>query len=377
MRRVRQHVKAKEHEFFAIVQPGFEGTALKELTDAHIGKDYSAIEGGISFIDNITACYRCCLTTRSISRLLMRVKNFRAENFRLFRKKMAAIPWELFIAGGGVTFSIKSIKSRLYHTARLEQEAFEAVAERMASYGLSVSANTSLSSQSIFIRLDHDMCTVSLNASGEPLYKRGEKKFIAGAPLRETLAATILLEAKIKNYDVLIDPMCGSGTFSIEAAGIAACRPAGVKRSFNFESWPVFSEAAYNHLKKEVLAEAANNAKDLLILPLDIDRQAVLTAEKNFEAAGDGLRISAPEKKDFLKDEIPLPSGKRCLIVLNPPYGERLSTGENIRALYGKIGKRLREKYSACGCAIIVPGQDAERALGLRYDRKIAFMCNS
>lgn len=373
-RRVRQHIKAKEHEFFAIVQPGFEHVALNELIERQIGKNHKITEGGIGFTADLLSCYRCCLITRSPSRLLMRLRSFRAENFHRFHKHIQAIPWELYIADGShIAFAITARKSRLYHTKRLEQESFDAVAKRMASYGYLVSG-AAAKSQTIFIRFERDICTVSLDASGGLLYRRGEKKFTTDAPLRETLAAMILLEAKLTDYDVLVDPMCGSGTFSIEAAGIADCSPPGFKRDFNFEHWPAFSEAAFNHLKKEITSTSALKAKDLIILASDIDSRAVNAAEKNFSAAGSGIKISAPLKKDFLTDSIVLPPDKKCLLVLNPPYGGRLNAADDIRTLYKKIGNRIKEAYSACGYAIIAPGLEAEKALGLYYDRKIAFM---
>ena len=374
-RRVKQHVKAKEHEFFAIVQPGFEQIALQELLGAQIGHDHKVIEGGISFMAGLTDCYKCCLMMRSLSRLLMRLKSFRAENFQRFHKSMAAIPWELFVCDGmNINFSIKARKSRLYHTDRLKQEAVDAVSERLNSFGLSVSTDDAVQQQSIYIRFDHDICTVSLDTVGGFLYKRGEKTNVTDAPLRETLAAMILFEAKVKEYDILFDPMCGSGTFSIEAAGISAGALPGLGRSFIFERWPAYSEAAFKHLQESLVTETVLKSKSLEVLACDLDSRAIHATSDNFKTAVSGVQISAPLKKDFLKDEIELPKKKKCLIVLNPPYGTRLKAKGDIHSLYAKIGKRLATTYNECGYAIIVPGPEVEKSFGLHYDRKIIFI---
>lgn len=371
-RRIKRHVKARRHEFFAVIQPGFEATALKELMHWNIGTEHRIATGGISFTSGLTDCYACCLACRTIGRLLMRIGKFRAEQFGRFRKAMAAIPWELYIADKQtISFSVSTEKSRLYHTGRLEQEAAEAIGERMSKYGLSVSVcPKSITGETVFCRLSRDICTVSVDASGEKLYRRGQKRLVTKAPIRETTAALILTEANIRQYNLLVDPMCGSGTFALEATGIASGALPGFDRRFCFMSWPVFKAAGYEYLKKQLFKKAAYEQYSLEIIASDIDHRAVSAASENLRGIGFSPNVM---RLDFLKEQIKIPQEKRSLIVLNPPYGNRMKT-KTIFGLYAAIGKRLKEAYPESGWAVIAPGIEAERALAIPYDRKIPFM---
>jgi putative N6-adenine-specific DNA methylase len=224
----------------------------------------------------------------------------------------------------------------------------------------------------VFVRLEKDICTVSLDSSGELLYRRGKKRLVTEAPLRETLAALILREASLRNYDLLLDPMCGSGTFSLEAAtlsrGIAPC----MDRSFSFMKWPVFSEGAWRHMKNDIEAEREKTSWPLSILASDNNAGAIRVAEDNIKTAGLSEIIPC-QRRDFFTDIIDIPEGKKCLIVMNPPYGGRLKINDTA-ALYRSVGNTIRRHYRRCGYAIIAPGLEAEKALGLSHDRKITFM---
>jgi putative N6-adenine-specific DNA methylase len=373
-RRIKQHIKAREHGFFAIVQPGFESTALGELRELGIGSGHEITEGGISFTGRMTDCQRCNIMSHTVSRLLMRLDTFRAENFHRFHERMAKIPWELHISDGQkIRFALSARKSRLYHTGRLEEECAGAVSRRLAEYGLSaLLGEKSPDEQMVFVRLEKDICTVSLDSSGELLYRRGKKRFVTEAPLRETLASLILREASLRDYDMLMDPMCGSGTFSLEAAALSRGMAPGIDRDFSFMKWPVFSEAAWRYTKNDIAAELKNTSWPLSLLASDNNAGALRVAGENIAAAGFADIISC-ERRDFFADIIEIPEGKRCLIVMNPPYGGRLKIADTA-SLYRRIGDTIRRYYGRCGYAVIVPGLDAEKAMGLSHDRKITFM---
>ncbi len=368
-RRIRQHVRAVEHYFFAVVQPGFEGTCLKELQDMSAGHSHVAAEGGISFKGTVQDCYKCCLLSRTASRVLMRLFRFRADNFKLFHREILSFPWELYLAGMPASFSITASKSRLYHTGRLQQEAEDAVRRRLSEAG--IDAEDTGNHQTVFVRMEHDTCHLSLDASGGLLYKRGQKRLITRAPLRETTAACILLEAGIEDADVLADPMCGSGTFSLEAAGISSGQMPGENRFFSFMEWPVFSRASFDFLKRKLRDEGKQNGRKLAVLASDIDPEAADAAGKNFVCSGTDLCTAVPEVRDFFSEKPEIPEGK-SLVVMNPPYGSRLKQ-DDIFLFYRKIGEKLRSDWSDSGWAVIVPGHMEEEALNIPWDKKIPF----
>jgi len=374
-RRVKQHIIAHEHRFFAIVQPGFEDTAARELKEIDACKTADRIEGGIEFQSRLEGCYRANICSRTITRVLMRVGEFKADRFDILNKKMGAIPWELYISPQTpVSFSVKSGKSRLYHRGRIEDEAADAIGKRLEQHGIRVSFPENADhgeAQKIFIRLEENKCQISLDTTGDLLYKRGEKTYITQAPIRETLASLILKEAGLKDYDMLLDPMCGSGTFSIEASGIFNNTFPGMDRDFIFMKWPAFREKAYNHLKKK-LSDRCDTVHGKKIIASDIDSHSVFTAEKNMESASLKNNITV-NQTDFFNHIIEVPHDKKCLIVLNPPYGTRLDR-DSTEKIYRSIGLTIKRHYSSCGYAIITPGLEYEKILSLPYDRKILFM---
>jgi len=360
-RRVRQHVNGKEHEFFAIVPPGFESTAKEELAEIGIERFGDTVAGGVEFTSRLDGGYRVNLASRTISRLLMRLTEFRADGFDRMAKKALAFPWELHLEGGArVAFRVESARSRLYHEGRIEEEFRKAIPMRLADYGRQVEFADG--GQTVFVRMDENRCRVSLDTSGGLLYRRGRKPFASEASLRETLAALILREAGWpRDYDVLVDPMCGAGTFTLEAMEMAAGRLPNAEREFAFLAWPAFRPAAFAHLKKELAATATADARR--ILTSDVDPAAVATARKN-------LGDHPVAVRDFL-DSAPPTDEARRLYVLNPPWGRRLR-GADPRKLYRRIGEVIRSDPRA-GYAIIVPELDLEKVLSLRHDRKILF----
>ena len=381
-RRIKQHVNAQEHLFYAIVQPGFEQTARRELESIGISDIENIITGGIEFTGKLDDCYRANLCAHTISRLLMRLCSFRATRFDTFRKRIRAFPWELYLSmTSPVSFSINSHRSRLYHTGRLESESAAGIGERFEHLGMHVRMYQGdekfRNAQVIFVRFDGDRCQISLDTSGEILYRRGYaadyQKLIAEAPLRETIAAAILLEANLHQYDILIDPMCGSGTFCIEAGALFSKRPPGIVRDFAFQHWPAFRERAFSHLKKGLAGTPAvpSASIDRKLICSDRDQRAVSLATENIKRAGLGMNIEI-QKRDFLKERISLPDDKKTLIVMNPPYGTRLSQPD-LKRHYRKIGNTIRASYQNCGYAIIVPGIELEKVLSLPYERKISF----
>ncbi len=376
-RRIRQHVAGKPHRFFAVVQPGFEETARRELESLGIERFTETTRGGLEFEAKLTDCYRINLCSRTLTRVVMRLASFSVTRFSALRQRIGHIPWELYLAPAApVSFNTTCHNSRLYHTGRIDDECFRGIRDRLADFGMEPvvsDLNDRNRCQTIFIRFADDVCHVSLDASGEPLYRRGYKQLVADAPLRETLASLIAMEARASDYDMIIDPMTGSGTFAIEAAMMRAGIAPGARRNFIFETWPAFRAPAFAHMKKSLEEKHAAGFEDKCrILCADIDETALSIARKNSAAAGvEGLITF--EKRDFFCDIYAIPEGKRALILLNPPYGKRIGSAVSALDGYRLIGDTIRRNYRGCGYAIIVPGAAAEEGLAIPFEKKIPF----
>lgn len=371
-RRIKQHIYAKPHRFFAVFHPGFESAARAEIESIVPVLDPAVCDGGLEFSAEMEDLWRISLSTRCTTRILLRLSVFRVLFWDELRAKAAAVPWEIYInPDRGMSFSVTCHHSKLYHTGRIEQELIAAVSERFLSQGYrgTIAANAE-SPVKIFVRFQDDICALSLDTSGEPLYRRGYKTDINEAPLRETLAASILLEAGVNEYDMLLDPMCGSGTIPIEGAMHAAGLLPGMNRGFAFETFPCFPDKRYAFIKKELENKALG--RSLQVFASDIDEKSLSACRANAERAGVTEKIDISQKDFFSSKKADYPAG-RLLIAMNPPYGERLGPRSDIGAFFSSLGGRIRSSFPGCGFAVIVPGEEAERAFGLRWDRKIVF----
>jgi len=379
-RRVKDHVLGSSHDFFAVVHPGFEATAQAELRELGISSPRIAGSGGVAFSGRLEDAWRVNLGAGTVSRLLMRLGEFKATGFGEFRAKLAAVPWELHLAEAArVAFSTQSGRSRLWHEGKLDEEAARAVAERLAAYGRRAqfsarNAGDAADGQTIYLRVEENRCQVSLDTSGLLLYRRGRGKFVEQAPLRETLACSVLHAAAIENYRVLIDPFCGSGTFALEAGAIFSGRPVNLDRDFAFQGWPAFKPARFQHLKAETEKEFRERMPrgNRKIYSSDIDAKAADTAKRNLELAGLAA-ITEVDQADFFHLHAPACDPASVLLVMNPPYGVRQEQDNDTAALYRRIGEKVRRDYAGCGFAIIVPGLELEKALGLPHEKKILF----
>ena len=263
-RRVRQHVTGKRQRFFAVVLPGFEETVRAELEELGVEEFLEPVEGGVGFVSKLDGAWRVNIASRTVTRVLMRIAAFPATHPDALQERAADIPWELHLGSGTrVTFEITSRKSRLRHAGRIEQELRRGMAGRLAGFGVRVAFEEEPPAtgeqgplQQVFVRFARDRCRVSLDTSGGLLYRRGRKAHGTRASLRETTAAAILREAGWPDFDVLVDPMCGSGTFCLEAHEMATGRLPNTGREFAFLGWPAFRPAAYRHLEKKLLEAA-------------------------------------------------------------------------------------------------------------------------
>jgi putative N6-adenine-specific DNA methylase len=354
-KRVRRHVTGRFREYFAITIPGLEAYCRQELFGLGVDPGSMSVgPGGVTFGGRFVDCQRANLHLRTATRILMRIDTFRATNVRRLEKKSGEVPWELFLPAGILPeIKVRSRRSRLYHTDVIIQALQQGIARRLGGLpGSTCPGNP----QTLFVRVVDDRYTLSLDSSGEPLYKRGLKQGPARAPLRETQAAAILMAAGYDPGRPLVDPLCGSGTFSLEAAMMAKRMAPGVKRAFAFMDWPAFREGQWAFLKRdaESLVQALDRPR---IFASDVDADACEWLSATI--AGSGLSDAVTvERKNVFQCEAGRYGGSPGLVAINPPYGVRIGSARQADDLFRDICRHLAHQFKGWNVALIAPRQE-------------------
>lgn len=359
-KRVRRHVAGRVREYYAIAVPGFEELCRQELADLGIDPSGLVVEtGGVTFSGRLVDCQRANLYLRTATRILMRIDAFSATNLRRLEKKAAGIAWELFLPSAPIAdVKVSSQRSRLYHTAAIARSIRDSMAHRFNGAGGSL---PSVFPQTVFVRVVNDRFTISLDSSGEALYKRGLKSGPARAPLRENLAAAILMAAGYDLQHPLVDPLCGSGTFSLEAVMMAKQMAPGLKRSFAFMGWPAFREEQWAFLKAEARAQV-RGVDQPLIFASDIDTGACESLA-GMIVGNDLADAVSVVQKDFFQCEADHYGGGPGLVTINPPYGIRIGSAKQAGDLFDGICRHLADAFKGWGVALIAPHRDLARRL--------------
>jgi putative N6-adenine-specific DNA methylase len=331
-------------EGFAACLPGVEPFLYQELTELGlINPDKASIpnsgEGGIPFLSSLDGFYRANLWLRTANRVLVRLGRFRAIQFAELRRKAAALPWDRYLVPGQpVAIRTTCHHSKLYHSGAVSERVLGAIGDRLKRMPeLQTFDDESPKAQLVLVRMDNDECTISLDTSGEPLHRRGYRLAVAKAPLRETLAAAMLLASGWDRTSTLLDPFCGSGVIPIEGAMLAAGAAPGIQRNFAFMNFPGFKAETWGKLTRD--AAAAVHPPAGQILGSDRDAGAIKIAVENAERAGTAQWI---QFNQAAISAIQPPVGPGW-VVTNPPYGVRISSGNDLRALYTQFGKVLRQ----------------------------------
>ncbi len=369
-KRIKRHVLGKTHGFFAVCAPGLAGVCDSELAeiDALHDIDRCVSDEGVAFQGRLAGCYAANLWCRTATRVLMRLHTFDSLTFSHFFNQCKHFSWELFLRPDiPVDVRVATHHCRLHHSEALAHRLFESASERLPGLKRAEDHPNASMPQRIFVRGVDDRFILSIDASGLPLYKRGIKTDVGRAPLRETLAAGLLRLAGYDGGSFLLDPMCGSGTFSLEAAMMARNVPPGWVRTFAFEQWPAFRPSQWTHLRREALSR------------MDFDRPlAVLAADKRL-AACERLE-SVCREYGFLKDiqvacmdvfDIqPRTLGSRPgIVVLNPPYGIRIGSEVRIPSLYREMARKLTLDFSGWRLVWISPDPPALKLADSRVYR--------
>jgi putative N6-adenine-specific DNA methylase len=355
-KRIKRRVTGRNHTFFAVTLPGLESLCRQELAALPLDPQHLKVEkGGVSFQARVHDAYAANLHVRTASRILMRIGRFRATAFHQMEKQILDLPWELFLhAGQPFGLKVSSARSRLIHTAAIARRFEKGIAARLDTHpGLAAPAGRQPAAQTLIVRGVEDRFTVSLDSSGALLYKRGLKTGGGKAPLRETLAAAALALTGFSPGCILADPMCGAGTFSLEAALIAARIPPGWYREFAFMGWPCYQPGRWTHLRRTA-GELIRIPETPVIFASDIDPQAVerLKATAAKFALEPAIQVRC---RDFFALSPPDRGTTPGIITLNPPYGVRLKTGMPPDQLYAQVGQRLKDRFAGWNLALILP----------------------
>lgn len=338
--------------FFVVTVPGLEEFTAQELRSLEIEPVLEP--GGMLFKGDLSALYRANLHLRTASRILARLGNFFfVTTFPELQKRASRLPWERFLTPGQpISLRVTCRSSKLYHSDAVARTVAKAISERMgqASPLHKLGEESNDPPQLVIVRLADDKCTVSVDSSGVLLHKRSYRQAVAKAPLRETLAAGILLASGWDRVSPLLDPFCGSGTIPIEAALMALGIPPGSRRQFAFMGWPGYDEQLWNTLITSVPKAAGGHPP---ILGSDRDAGAIKMSHENAERAG---VVEFIEFKCQAVSAITPPFHPRDepgWVVTNPPYGLRVNEGRDLRNLYAQFGHVLREKCPRWNLAVL------------------------
>ncbi len=379
--KVQKPVKQLARECYAIVAPGLEQLAAAELSA--IGITPGAIEaGGVSFSATDEKLFEANLYLRTVSRVIVRIAEFRAIAFHELEKLSRLIAWNAFVSPGTpVRLKVTCRKSKLYHSDAVAQRVAGAITRRVAGVTILGRKNGAddddesdssepgdVAAQLFLVRFVHDVCTISVDSSGDLLHRRGYRLATAKAPLRETLAAAMLLAMKYDGSAPLMDPMCGAGTIAIEAALIARRIAPGIMRGFSCEHWPGAPTAKFAQLRKRA-RDAEQPKAPAPILASDRDAGGAAASLANAERAGVAADI---EVRRGALSGIEPPAGRGVLLT-NPPYGARLSPDTEVRNLYAQLGNVARAKCAGWELGFLSADRALESQLGLKLTESLKF----
>ncbi len=361
---------------FAVCAPGLETILRQEMARLGLSPRPSPAEpaappageeeGGVEFEGGLKDIYRANLWLRTASRVLLRIEGgeFPAVGFPELRRKVHNLPWERYLSPGQpIYLRVSSHASRLYMKRVIAEHIAQGITARLGKPSPLVKAEEGDgAAQLILARIQRDLCTLSVDSSGEHLHRRGYKLAVAKAPLRENLAAGMLLAAEWEGAAALLDPFCGSGTIPIEAALLAGNIPPGRLRRFQFQSWPGFAAALWQEILRA--ADAQRKADLPLILASDRDAGAIQMAQENAQRAGvaDCIQWTRQAVSAITPPQAP------GWLVTNPPYGVRVSETQDLRNLYAQFGHVLRAKCPAWRVFVLCPDDRLLGQTSLRFE---------
>lgn len=346
-----------QFEIFMTATPGLEAALLAEALENGFS-DAVVTQGGVTITGGWPDVWRANLTMRGATRILARVGSFMAFHLAQLDKRARKFPWgDLLDPNLPVRVEVStSRKSKIYHAGAATQRIETALRE---SHGMTISPDAAIV---IKVRIDDNRVTVSLDTSGESLHKRGHKEAVNKAPMRETLAALFLRECGYDGKIPVLDPMCGSGTFLIEAAEIARGLHPGRTRNFAFEQLASFDPAIWQQMRVQSPTPTV-----LKFYGSDRDAGAIRMSMANATRAGVDDLI---DFQNHPVTDMQRPDGPPGLIICNPPYGGRIGNPKLLFGLYGSLGKTLKERFDGWRVGIVTSDAGLAKATGLPFKPK-------
>ncbi len=356
---------SKVYELYAPCHFGMEAVLKREIID--IGYEISRVEDGrVYFMGDDEAIARCNLWLRTTERVMIKIAQFRATTYEELFQGTRAIRWQDYIPQNGKFWVTKatSISSKLFSPSDIQSVMKKAMVEKLKMVYRTDWFPEDGASYPLRVTINKDIVTIGLDTTGDSLHKRGYRTNTVKAPITETLAAALIMLTPWNGERILVDPFCGSGTFAIEAAMIAANMAPGLNREFLSQTWE-------NIVSKKCWYDAIDEANELVDLDVDTDIQgydidtfAVKAARANAENAGVENLIHFQERS---VDKLSHPK-KYGFIITNPPYGERLEEKENLPAIYQSLGKRFKA-LDDWSMYLITAWEDTEKAIGRKADK--------
>jgi 23S rRNA (guanine2445-N2)-methyltransferase / 23S rRNA (guanine2069-N7)-methyltransferase len=363
--------------FFATCPKGLEYLLVEELRSLGAVEVHEAL-AGVHFEGSLEIAYRACLWSRLASRILMPIATFPAADDAALYQGVAAVDWRALLADGA-SFAVDAVGATtgIRHTQYAARRTKDAIVDQYRARGdARPSVDPAQPALRLHLRMRQETAVLSLDLSGAPLHQRGYRQSTGIAPLKENLAAAILLRAGWPAIAAagggLVDPLCGSGTLPIEAALLAGdVAPALRRRHFGWRGWRGHDARLWDELYQEALARAARGLQALrpVFFGFDHDADVLVAAKRNAQAAGVAEFLRFEQRSlDALRrpNELSTPG----LLVCNPPYGERMGTiGGDVRALYHVLGEKLRAEFVDWRASVLTSDAALGRALGLRAQR--------
>lgn len=352
-------------ELIATATFGLEAVVRREIE--YLGyKIISTEDGKVTFLGDEHAIARSNLWLRAADRILIKMAEFKALEFEDLFQQVKAIAWEEWIPKDGhFIVNGSSVKSKLSSVPAIQSVCEKAIVNRLGEFYCVSHFEKTGAKYDIKITLLKDRVTVTLDTTGPGLNKRGYRKLIGDAPLKETMAAAMIELSFWNSGRILADPCCGSGTIPIEAALIGRNIAPGLSRKFASEDWQAIDKTIWKEERKKAFSEI-NNDVELQIFGSDIDKEAIKIAKVNAEEAGvlDDIHFEVKDIKDFEME------GASGVVVTNPPYGERIGNQDDIDEIY-KAYKRFFIKHPTWSLFAITSDKTIEKkAFGHQADRR-------
>ncbi len=354
------------NNYFAICPRGLEELLVAELVSVG-ASEIKSIHGGVYFSGEWSVCYRANLESRIATRILWHiVKGPYTQEEDIYRLAVRQLWPNRFTVGSTFRVVTTAIKCPLRSLDFVTLRVKDAVCDRFrGDLGERPNVETRNSDVSVHVFLSENECTLYLDTSGQPLWQRGFRKDSVDAPLKENLAAGILKLSGWQPGTPLVDPMCGSGTFLLEAVQVALDRAPGLDRGFAFEKLRSFEADNWADIR-EAAAARCKLPEPMDIRGYDLDEKAVRATRRNLQESGFGGIVTV-DRADLLETQ---PLTDHGILIANPPYGERLGELEELALFYPQLGSALKKNWAGWNCFFFTADLRLPKLLGLKPSRK-------